>query len=54
MLRRVPERILLKHAADENNRLLRHFAQQHHVPVEILGDALGPYQAVTIIKKISG
>ena len=54
VLRRVPEFILLKHADDINTRLLRHFAEQNQVPVEILGDILGPYEAVTIIKKIAG
>lgn len=54
VLRRVPERILLKNADDINTRLLRHFAEQNQVSVEILGDALGPYEAVTIIKKIAG
>lgn len=54
VLRRVPDAILLKDAHDENTRLLRHFAEQHHVPIHILGDALGPYHAVTMIKKISG
>ena len=54
VLRRVPERILLKDANNENTRLLQHFAKQHQVPIDILGDSLGPYHAVTIIQKISG
>lgn len=54
VLRRIPEAILLKDEHNENTRLLRHFAEQHHVPIDILGDELGPYHAVTIIKKISG
>lgn len=54
VLRRVPEMILLQNEHDEDTRLLRHFAQQHQVPVKILGSDLGPYKAVTIIKKVSG
>ena len=52
VLRRVPERILIR---DENNphvQLLLHFAQQQNVPVDILGSRLGPYHAVTLIKKV--
>lgn len=52
VLRRVPEKILIR---DENNphvQLLLHFAQQQNVPIDILGSRLGPYHAVTLIKKV--
>lgn len=54
VLRRVPDRILLKDDQDENVQLLRHFAEKNQIPIEVLGDALGPYKAVTLIKHISG
>lgn len=52
VLRRVPERILIRDEHNPHVQLLLHFAQQQHVPVDILGTKLGPYHAVTLIKKI--
>lgn len=52
VLRRVPERILLHNDTDPNVQLLLHFAHERNIPVEILGSQLGPYQAVTLIKKV--
>ncbi|MEG0483007.1 MAG: RNA-binding protein, partial [Acinetobacter sp.] len=37
---------------DPNVQLLLHFAHERNIPVEILGSQLGPYQAVTLIKKV--
>lgn len=54
VLRRVPERILLQNPNDEDTQLLRHFAQTHNVPIEVLGQNIAPYKAITIIKKMSG
>lgn len=54
VLRRVPERILVRNVADENVKLILHFAKEHNVPVDILGEKLGPYQAVTLIKWLKG
>lgn len=54
VLRRVPERILVRNTTDKNVQLILHFAKEHDVPVDILGDKLGPYQAVTLIKRVKG
>lgn len=54
VLRRVPERILVRNTSDENVQLILHFAQEHNVPVDVLGEKLGPYQAVTLIKSVKG
>ncbi|NHB58536.1 cysteine protease StiP family protein [Acinetobacter sp. 194] len=52
VLRRVPERILLREINDPHVQLLLHFAEDKNIPVDILGSKLGPYHAVTLIKKI--
>ncbi|NHC04786.1 cysteine protease StiP family protein [Acinetobacter sp. 187] len=52
VLRRVPERILLRDEHNPHVQLLLHFAQEKNIPVDILGSKLGPYYAVTLIKKI--
>lgn len=52
VLRRVPEKILIRDAANPHVQLLLHFAQEQHIPVDILGAKLGPYHAVTLIKKV--
>lgn len=54
VLRRIPERILVKNINDPNIQLLLHFAKENDVEVEVLGDELGSYQAITIIKKLAG
>ena len=51
VLRRVPELILLRDADDPHTALLRHLAQVRGAPVQVLGDALAPYRAVTLIQK---
>lgn len=52
VLRRVPDRILLKDVTNPHVQLLLHFAQERQIPVDILGEKLGPYHAVTLIKKV--
>ena len=52
VLRRVPERILICDPANPHVQLLLHFAQKQNIPVDILGTKLGPYHAVTLIKKV--
>lgn len=54
VLRRIPDRILIKNKDDENVQLLLHFAKENNVPVDILGEDIGPYQAITLIKRVSG
>lgn len=53
VLRRVPERILVRSLDDPDVRLLYHLAQSRGVLLEEAGAALGPYRAVTIIKRIA-
>ncbi|AMW77874.1 hypothetical protein AMD27_02505 [Acinetobacter sp. TGL-Y2] len=52
VLRRVPEKILIGDSANPHVQLLLHFAQEQNIPVDILGAKLGPYHAVTLIKKV--
>ena len=52
VLRRVPELIMLREADNPDTLLLRHLAQQTGTPTCIAGDAIAPYHAITIIKKI--
>lgn len=52
VLRRVPERILLRDQHNPHVQLLLHFAQEKNIPVDISGSKLGPYHAVTLIKKV--
>lgn len=51
LLRRDPERVLLASAEHPDTTLLRHLCSQKHVDVQIVGEQILPYQAVTIIKK---
>lgn len=52
VLRRVPDCILLQEAEATDTVLLRHLAQQTDAPVVVVGDAIAPYHAITIIKKL--
>ena len=52
VLRRVPEKILIKDANNPHVQLLLHFAREQNIPVDILGSKLGPYHAVTLIKRV--
>ena len=52
VLRRVPEKILIRDPANPHVQLLLHFAQEQNISVDILGPMLGPYHAVTLIKKV--
>ena len=51
ILRRDPECILLASAAHPDTILLRHLCTQRHIPINILGDKILPYQAITLIKQ---
>lgn len=51
VLRRVPERILLRDLNDPQTELLRHLAAQQGAPIEQLGDMIAPYRAITIIQR---
>lgn len=52
LLRRVPDCVLLRDRDDPDLALLRHLAERLQVRIEILGTALGPYRAMTLIRKV--
>ena len=51
ILRRDPERILLATAAHPDTVLLRHLCAQRGITIDVLGDKILPYQAITLIKQ---
>lgn len=51
VMRRVPEAVLVQSLADPTIRLLNHLAKQRGIALEVVGDVIAPYRAVTIIKK---
>lgn len=51
VMRRVPETVLVQSLADPAIRLLNHLAAQRGVALEVVGEVIAPYRAVTIIKK---
>ena len=51
MLRRDPERILLATPDHPDTILLRHLCAQRGIEIEVLGDKILPYQAITLIKQ---
>jgi len=52
VLRRVPDSVLVRSHSDPDVQLLLHLAASVGIEVEQAGAALGPYRAVTIIKKV--
>ncbi|MDO5769768.1 MAG: tellurite-like stress resistance cysteine protease StiP [Psychrobacter sp.] len=50
LLRRDPDRVLLASAQHPDTVLLRHLCDQKRLKIDIAGDDILPYQAVTIIK----
>lgn len=50
ILRRVPEVVLLRDAHDPDTVLLRYLTEQTGTPVKVVGDAIAPYRAVTLIQ----
>ncbi|TCV94331.1 cysteine protease StiP family protein [Biostraticola tofi] len=52
VLRRVPDHILVRRLDDPDVALLAHLAGQKNLEITEMGDLLGPYRAVTIIKKV--
>lgn len=51
ILRRDPERVLLAFADHPDTALLRHFCAARSIAIEVMGERLLPYQAVTLIKQ---
>jgi hypothetical protein len=52
ILRRVPELVLLRHADDADTTLLRHLADRTQTPTRVVGDAIAPYRAITLIQQL--
>lgn len=53
VLRRVPERVMVRNYSDPDVQLLMHLTERAGVEVEEAGKVLGPYRAVTVIQKVS-
>ncbi|WP_340610951.1 cysteine protease StiP family protein [Xenorhabdus bharatensis] len=53
VLRRVPEQILVRSKSDPDVALLVYLAQQKNVAITEVGNLIGQYRAVTIIKKVA-
>ncbi|WP_230661173.1 cysteine protease StiP domain-containing protein [Psychrobacter sp. I-STPA10] len=51
ILRRDPERVLLASADHPDTILLRHLCSQRNIHIDIIGEQILPYQAITLIKK---
>jgi hypothetical protein len=54
VLRRVPERVLVRDCRDGDVQLLLHLTERADVIVEEAGSQLGPYRALTVIRSLSG
>lgn len=52
ILRRVPDLVLLRDADDVDTHLLRHLTQVTDTPVQVVGDQIAPYRAITLIQKL--
>ncbi|WP_437880006.1 cysteine protease StiP domain-containing protein [Pseudomonas sp. LRF_L74] len=52
VLRRVPEHVLVRDRSDRDVQLLMHLTERAGVSVEEIGAALGPYRAVTVIRRV--
>ena len=50
---RVPEHVLVRSKDDPDVRLLMHLTDLAGIEVQEAGEALGPYRAITVIKKVS-
>lgn len=53
VLRRVPEHVLVRCRADQDVQLLMHLTERAGIAVTEVGDQLGPYRAVTIIRNVN-
>lgn len=52
VLRRVPDHVLVRSTDDADVALLLHLAHEKGIAVTAVGEAIGQYRAVTIIKKV--
>lgn len=53
VMRRVPDHVLVRCASDPDVRLLMHLTDLAGIKVQEVGDDLGPYRAITVIKQVS-
>ncbi|MEQ2026112.1 cysteine protease StiP family protein [Xenorhabdus szentirmaii] len=53
VLRRVPEHVFVRSKDDPDVALLVHLASQKNIVIKEVGDLIGQYRAVTIIKKVA-
>ncbi|WP_296268215.1 cysteine protease StiP domain-containing protein [Pseudomonas sp. UBA6562] len=53
VLRRVPDQVLVRDRGDADVQLLIHLTDRAGIEVQAVGDELGPYRAVTIIRGVS-
>lgn len=51
VLRREPECVLLQTTDNPDTSLLRHLCTQKNIAIQVVGDTISPYQAITIIKQ---
>ena len=52
VMRRVPDHVLVRSRDDQDVQLLLHLTRQANIDVEEVGDELGPYRAVTVIRSV--
>ncbi|MCU1726356.1 cysteine protease StiP family protein [Pseudomonas sp. 7P_10.2_Bac1] len=52
VMRRVPEHVLVRRRDDQDVQLLMHLTRQANIEVQEVGDELGPYRAVTVIRSV--
>jgi hypothetical protein len=52
VMRRVPDHVLVRNRDDQDVQLLLHLTRQAKIEVEEVGDELGPYRAVTVIRSV--
>ena len=53
VMRRVPEHVLVRSKNDPDVRLLMYLTDRAGIVVQEVGNDLGPYRAITVIKKVS-
>ncbi|MFK3775149.1 cysteine protease StiP domain-containing protein [Pseudomonas sp. NPDC089406] len=53
VLRRVPDQVLVRDSSDADVQLLVHLTDRAGLQVQQVGDVLGPYRAVTVIRGVS-
>ena len=52
VMRRVPEQVLVRRRDDPDVQLLMHLSRQANIEVREVGDELGPYRALTVIRSV--